>query len=200
MAFDYTQAPPPRGAEPIPHGTVATVLMRILPGNAGEGGLLKRSAKGDCEMLMLEFTVIDGEFKRRKFWTNLILEGTTDGHAKAAAISRGILRGIIESVRGIKPSDLSPEARAARTVELNAFDGLSFDARIGVEKGRPKNDGSGDNHPDKNFLVGAVTPDRKEWRKIEQQTPPPANGSGTAEPAPTPTPPTAGVPKPRWAS
>src|SRR6516162_9264324 len=99
MPYDYTEAPPPRDVELIPHGTIATVQMRIRPGNAGEDGLLKRSARGDCEMLDLEFVVVDGPYTRRKFWENMILAGATDGHDKADEISRGRLRTIIESAR-----------------------------------------------------------------------------------------------------
>jgi hypothetical protein len=36
MAYDYSDAPPPRDVELIPHNTLATVQMRIRPGNAGE--------------------------------------------------------------------------------------------------------------------------------------------------------------------
>ena len=96
-------------------------------------------------MLDLEFVVVDGPQERRKFWENMVINGTTDGHAKAAEISRGKLRAIIECARGIKPNDMGAEARKARTVELSDFDGLRFIAKIGIEKGKPKNDGTGEN-------------------------------------------------------
>ena len=83
-----------------------------------------------------------------------MLEGTTAGHAQAAEISRGVLRGILESARGIKPDDSATEARARRTADLKDFDNIIFVARIGVEKGKPKNDGSGENYPDKNVIAG----------------------------------------------
>jgi hypothetical protein len=191
--YDYSEAPPPRDFELIPHGTVATVAMHIRPGNAGEDGLLKRSKDGGCEMLDVEFVVADGEFKRRKFWANMVLEGTTDGHKKAAEISRGALRTIIESARGIKPDDLSPEARAARTVSLKEFDNLIFIAKIGVEKGKPKNYNSGDSYPDKNILAAVITPDKKEWHPVEQA--PPFNGGGGATPSSSAPP----IKKPEWA-
>ena len=108
MVFDYSEAPPPRDFELVPHGTIATVQLTIRAGNAGEGGLLKRSAKGDCEMLDCEFVVLDGPYTKRKFWERMIMAGTTDGHAKAAEVSRGRLRAILESARGIKPDDLVP--------------------------------------------------------------------------------------------
>jgi hypothetical protein len=197
MPYDYTEAPPPRDLEFIPHGTIATVVMHIRAGNAGEDGMLKRSKDGGCEMLDLEFVVADGEFKRRKFWEYMILEGTTDGHKKAAEISRSTLRTIIESARGIKPDDLSPEARAARTVSLKDFDNLIFVAKIGVEKGKPKNDGGGENYPDKNILAAVITPDKKEWHPVEQA--PPFNGGGaTGSAAPSSSAPP--IKKPEWAS
>ena len=186
MPYDYSSAPPPRDLELIPAGTIASVQMRIRPGGVGEDGLLKRSAKGDCEMLDLEFVLVDGPYSQRKFWTNLVLEGTTAGHAQAAEISRGLLRGILESARGIKPDDLSDQARARRTADLKDFDDIVFMAKIGVEKGKPKNDGSGENYPDKNVIAGVITPDKKEWHPNDQ--PPPFNGGGngagaTASPA-----------------
>jgi hypothetical protein len=197
MAYDYTEAPPQRETELIPHGTVATVSFKIRAGGAGEGGLLKRSKNGDCEMLDLEFAVVDGPYVRRKFWEYLILAGTTDGHAKAAEVSRGTLRAIIESAKGIKPEDVSPQARQARTVELKDIDGMTFVAKIGVEKGKPRNDGSGENYADKNILAALVTPDKKDWHPVEQ--PPPFNGGGGGSGGATP-PASTPIAKPAWAS
>ena len=198
MAYDYSDAPPPRDVELIPHNTLATIQMRIRPGNAGDNGLLKRSRDGACEMLDVEFVIIDGSHAKRKFWENMILAGTTDGHAKAAEISRGRLRSILESSRGIKSDDMSPKARAARTVELKDFDNMIFVAKIGIEKGKAKNDGSGDNYPDKNILAAIITPDKKDWHPIEQ--PPPWNGRGNESTSAAPAADNAGpVAKPAWA-
>ena len=168
MAFDYTEAPEQRGDGPIPDGTVATVQLTIRPGGAGENGLLKRSQDGGCEMLDCELVLIDSSHAKRKLWERMIISGTTDGHAKAAEISRGKLRAILESARGIRPDDTSKEARKARTAELGDFDGLRFIAKIGIEKGRPKNDGSGESYADRNTIASVVTPDRKDWHAVEQ--------------------------------
>ena len=118
MTYDYTDAPEQRGNELIPADTVATVQLTIRLGGAGEGGLLKRSQDGGCEMLDCELVVVDGPHMKRKLWERMIISGTTDGHAKAAEISRGKLRAFLESARGIKPNDTSKEARNARTAEL----------------------------------------------------------------------------------
>src|SRR6516162_7356442 len=103
MPFDYSQTADPKDfSQPIPDGTVATVQMRIRPGGVGEGNLLKRTTNGDAEMLDLEFIVVDGEHAKRKFWDNLVLEGTTDGQKQMALTNRGRLKKILESARGIK--------------------------------------------------------------------------------------------------
>jgi len=188
MPFDYSQTADPRDfSEVIPHNTIASVLMRILPGNVGENGLLKRSAKGDAEVLNCEFVVVDGPYAKRKFWDNLLLEGTTPGQQEMANTNRGRLKKILESARGIKPGDSSEQARAAYQAGLKDFDNIIFIAKIGVKKGEPKNDGSGGSWPDKNYLAAAIGPDHKEWHPVEQ--PPPFNGGGAAAaaaPAPAP--------------
>jgi hypothetical protein len=203
MPYDYSSAPPPRDMELIPAGTVASVQMRIRPGGAGEDGLLKRSKDGACEMLDVEFVIVDGPYTKRKFWSNLVLEGTTAGHAEAAEGNRGTLRRILESARNIHPNDMSDEARKRRTADLKDFDGVIAIVKIGIEKGKPKNDGSGENWPDKNIIATVITPDKKDWHPVEQ--PPPFNGGGAgaaaspASPA-APTTPAPGIEKPSWAS
>ena len=193
MTYDYTDAPEQRGNELIPADTVATVQLTIRLGGAGEGGLLKRSQDGGCEMLDCELVVVDGPHMKRKLWERMIISGTTDGHAKAAEISRGKLRAILESARGIKPNDTSKEAREARTAEFGDFDGLCFIARIGIEKGRPRNDGTGESYPDRNTIASVITPDRKDWHTVEQAPRPAGSVTGdTAIVAP--------ISKPAWAS
>jgi hypothetical protein len=157
--------------------------------------MLKRSREGDCEMLDLEFTVLDGTYKGRKFWHNLLVTGTTDGQKKMAAGNLGVLKAILDSALGLMPKDVSAEARAARTVSVKWFDGKSFIAKIGEEKGGARKDGGG-NYPDKNVLAGAITKDKSGWHPIEQ--PPPFNGGGEAPP-PTPSAPAAAVARPDWA-
>jgi hypothetical protein len=197
MPYDYTDAPPPQ-FDLIPHGTVATTVLHIRAGGVGEDGMLKRSKDGGCEYLDCEFDIADGAYKGRKLWENLILDGTTKGHAKSIEINRGTLKAILDSALGIKPDDKSPQARAARTISLKQFENMTFIAKIGIEKGKAKNDGSGDSWPDKNILAGVITPDRKEWHPIEQ--PPPFNG-GDGTPPTTPPPSSAPpIARPKWST
>ena len=193
--FDYSEAHQQREIDLIPDNTTATLQMTVRPGGAGEDGMLKRSQDGGCEMLEAEFTVVDGEFSRRKLWERLVLAGTTDGHAKAAEISRGKLRAILESARGVKPDDASEQARAARKANLADFNGMRFIARIGIEKGKPRANGDGE-YPDRNVLLTVVTPDRKDWHAIEQVVQPPRS---PADASAAPTVPAA-IARPAWAS
>ena len=198
MAYDYSDAPPARDLELIPHGTTATLVLHPRPGGVGEDGMLKRTRAGDAEMLDCELVVADGPHAKRKFWERWILSGTTAGQAQAAEIARSTLKAILDSAFGLKPDDVSPQARAARTVSLKQFEGMTFIGKIGIEKGKPKNDGSGENWPDKNILAGVITKDKKDWHPVEQ--PPPFNGGGGV--ASSSTPPNAAPPirRPGWAS
>ena len=193
MLFDYSQTSDPRDlSELIPHNTLASVLMRILPGGVGENGLLKRTAKGDAEALSCEFVVVDGPYAKRKFWDTFLLEGTTPGQQEMVLTNRGRLKNILESKKG----DTSEQALAKYKAGLKDFDNIVFIARTGVRKGELKNDGSGDKWPDKNYLAAAIGPEHKDWHPCEQ--PPPFNGGGGAAPASAPAGSTPITP-PKWA-
>jgi hypothetical protein len=162
MAFDFNNAETQREVGLIPDGTIVVVHMTIRPGNAGDGGWLKRSKAGDSQALDCEFTVVEGPFAKRKFWGLFTLEGTTEGHAKAADISASKLRAILESARGIRPDDETDAAKVARRVNsYGDFDGVRFVAKVGIELGTG-------GFKDKNSLAAAITPDRKDWARVEQ--------------------------------
>jgi predicted DNA-binding transcriptional regulator AlpA len=127
---------------------------------------------------------------RGLLWENMVVGGTTDGHARAAEISRGRLRAILESARGIKPDDTSADAREKRKASIADFDGLTFIGKIGVEKGESR--GNGENYPDRNCLDAVITPDKKDWHQVEQAPRPQAPSSGEAAVVP--------IKKPAWAS
>jgi hypothetical protein len=192
--FDFNDAPEQRSDELIPAGTTAVLQIKVRPGNAGEGGLLVRSKSGECEMLDLEFTVVDGPHRKRKLWANWVLSGTTSGHETAAEISNGRLRAVLESARGVKPDDMSDAARKKRMADLVDFDGLRFIARIGIEKGKAKDNGTGENYPDRNTIAQVVTPDKKDWHAVEQ-APAAAKDSSNPEGGSAP----AAITKPAWA-
>lgn len=164
MPFDFNNASEQKEGGLIPTGTLAPVHMTIRPGASGEGGWLKRSRAGDSMMLDCEFTVTEGPFAKRKFWTLMTVEGVTEGQQKAADISASRIRGILESARGIRPDDESPAGKSARQISSwGDLNNIRFLAKIGVEIGKGEYKGK-----DKNTLDFAVTPDRQAWQKIEQ--------------------------------
>jgi hypothetical protein len=186
MTFDFNTAGEQRSFDVVPERTVAVVQLNIRPGDAGENGILKRSKTGEAEGLDCELIIVGGPYDKRKFWEWLTVSGTTDGHAQAADISRRKLRAILESARGIKPTDVSEAAKKARVAAYADFNGIRFLAQIGVEPAK------GDYRP-KNFLAQIVTPERKEWQPVEQVAPPAAAAVATAKPGNV-------IQKPAWAS
>jgi hypothetical protein len=157
--LDFNNAGQQREIGLIDDGTIAVVQMNV---RAANDGWLKRSKAGDSKHLDCEFTVVDGPFAKRKFWTMFTLEGVTEGQQIAGEVSGERLRAILESARGIRPDDKSDEARAGRQCnDYGDFDGLRFTAKIGIEKGK-------NGFKDKNVLEAAITPDSTAWKKVEQ--------------------------------
>jgi hypothetical protein len=185
-AFDYSTADEQRDFEVIPKGTVVVAQLKIRPGNAGEGGILRRSKSGECEGLDCEFIVVEGAHAKRKFFAFMVLSGTTDGHAVAADITRSKLRAILESARGIKPADVSEAAKKARVAELEEFDGIRFMTKIDVEPAKGE-------YKAKNLLGEVITPDKKEWHAVEQVDRPLFHSTPAAAPASN------AIVKPAWA-
>jgi hypothetical protein len=146
----------------IPKGTLAKVRLTIRPGGFDDpaqgwtGGYATRGTTG-AVYLSGEFTVLEGPFARRKIFTLIGLyspKGPDWGN-----MGRSLVRGMLNSARGISDKDNSPQAQAARRISGFAdLDGLEFVARIDV--------GSDTNGEDKNEICSAVTPDHKEYAAL----------------------------------
>jgi hypothetical protein len=205
MPLNLSTANRAQGLEVIPAGTLVTLAMRLRAGTVGVEGLLKRSSKGDCEGADIEYTIMGGEHDGRKLHAYQILDGTTAGHAKAAEITRALLRAIFEAVNAIDPNDNSPEADARRnSATLAGFNGATFLVTLEVEPGGQRADGSG-RYRDKNVIGKVLRVGDKGYRKLDQ--PPPAPIERSAPPATTTaSAPTDGAPavaptpiaRPRW--
>lgn len=185
MPIDLNQAGVQRDGDLIPDGTVVPVVATLRPGGAGDGGWMKRSKDGSSQALDFEFTVIEGPYAKRKFWTLFTIEGETEGQQKAGEISAARLRAMLESARGINPVDEDEKAIKARQLSSwQDLDGLRFWAKVGLEKGK-------DGYKDKNQLKSVVTPDQKDWSKLDQVT--------TAKASPAAAKPASGS-RPSWAA
>ena len=195
MSFiDFNNAEEQQSGDLIPAKTMAKVLMVIRPGGHGPEGWLKLADSG-FEYLDAEFTLTSAPQAKRKFWGNMGVGGPTDGHQKAAQITRATLRAALESARGINPKDESEKARSARQVNgWDDFNELEFAVEIGIEK-----DKKGD-YPDKNKIAKVITPDHSRYQQIMAgETILPGGAQKTEAAKAAPAAPATSNPVPAWA-
>jgi hypothetical protein len=183
MSYDSTMdfnSAEPQSSVLIPHGTLAKVSLSVQPGGAGPDGWLTPSRTSEALYLNTEAVVLEGPYTRRRVFTRIGLKGKSvneRGEDTYANRGRSLIRGILESARGIKSADQSEQARAARTIgSYGDLNGLVFVARIVVESDR------GD--------PTAIGPDRAEYAALMGGAPAPVpNGAPTGPAAPAATPP-----------
>lgn len=218
--YDLNDAQPQMGpiGELIPDGTFAKIKMAIRPGGVNgstpmDAGLLKASQSSDAKMLDCEFTVVEGQFARRKFWQNFTVAGgklDEKGQSKGWNISKSAFRAMVDSALGLDPKDLSAAAKQKRLIQgLKQLDGIVFAGRIMIEPA------TSPQHRDANRLANVVLPGEPQYAAImrgESVPPEPINAKprkaadANASPAPawatqaapaTPAPAAGGVP---WAN
>ena len=146
----------------IPKGTLAKVRLTIRPGGFDDpsqgwtGGYAKRGATG-AVYLDAEYTVVEGAYAKRKIWSLIGLyspKGPDWGNA-----GRGLIKGILNSARGIDDKDNSAQAQAKRRISGFAeLDGIEFIARMDI--------GSDTNGEDKNEIRAAVTPSHRDYAQV----------------------------------
>ena len=146
----------------IPKGTLAKVRLTIRPGGFDDpsqgwtGGYATRGSTG-AVYLNGEFTVLEGPYARRKIFTLIGLYSPKG--PDWANMGRGLIRGMLNSARGLSDKDLSEAAQAARRISGFAdLDGLEFVARIDI--------GTDTNGEDKNEIRAAVTPDHRDYAAL----------------------------------
>lgn len=180
---DFNDAEQQQDFDLIPKGTVARLRMTIKPGGYDDpahgwtGGYATQSFDTGSVYLACEFVVLEGEYAKRKLWSNVGLhspKGPTWGQ-----MGRSFIRAALNSARGIHPQDMSPQAAAARRIQgFHELDGLEFVGRIDVEK-----DGKGEL---RNVVKLAVEPDQPEYGQSmgHATRPPQPTASTAARPAP----------------
>ena len=166
--------------------------MREVGGNpvqlgTAAGCLITRSDSG-AVYLNTEFTVVEGPYARRKIFTLIGLYSPKG--PEWANMGRALIRGILNSARGISDKDTSPEAQAARRISgFQDLDGIEFLARVDV--------GYDVNGDPKNEIRKAITPDHRDYARY-------MGGAVTAAPvvapavAAAPAQPKSGI-RPTWA-
>ena len=172
----------------IPAGTIARAVIIVKMGDIelpefGAGQWFKQSQSSKAKWMELEFTVLGGEFDRRKFWDRIFVDGDKMGQSgipQAKEIGLSTLRQIIESANGLDPSDMSPEAQQRRNISgIMDLNGMEICAKIGIKRGT-------NGYSDSNKLTAAMTPNQTGYI-----------GAGQAQVQQTPA---AGHPAPQQAS
>ncbi len=145
----------------IPHGTIARAILYIKPQIDGvtipdlaQDAIFRQSATSSAKWIECEFTIIGGQFDKRKVWHNLFFDGdkkNASGVSMSKEIGLRTLRGLVDSAKGLSPADMSPEANALRQIpSLDAINGMEFCIKIAVEKGT-------NGYEDKNKMLAPIT-------------------------------------------
>ena len=164
----------------IPANTLVKVTLSIRPGGTGPEGWLSQSRTSSALYLNTEAVVLEGPHARRRIYTRIGFKGKSvneRGEDTYANRGRALIRGILESARGIKASDQSEVARTARMIRsLGELSGLEFVARIGIERDKDKPEDSG-----RNVIKAAIGADHAEYASLMGSVPqPPQQGQFTA--------------------
>lgn len=146
----------------IPKGTLAKVRLTLRPGGFDDpaqgwtGGYAKRGSTG-AVFLDAEFTILEGPYAKRKIWSMIGLYSPNGPNW--ANMGRSLIRGILNSARGISDKDNSPEAQTRRRISGFAeLDGLEFVARIDV--------GTDSNGEEKNEIRAALAPNHRDYAQV----------------------------------
>lgn len=160
---DFNSADDQNSFELIPKGTLAKVRLTIRPGGYDDqqqgwtGGYATQSHSTGSIYLNCEFVVLDGPYTKRKMWSLIGLHSPKG--PEWSNMGRAFIKGILNSARGLHPSDNSPQAQQARRIQGFAdLDGIEFVAKVEMDK-----DQYGD---DKNVIKTAITPDHKGYASI----------------------------------
>jgi len=115
------------------------------------------AANNSNHYLACEFVVASGTYAGVKIWQNFIVSGSE----KAVNISMAFLKAALEAVRGIKPTDSTPAATAARQLnDWRDFNGMELPVMVGIKK-----PAAGDQYIN-NEIMRAVTPDKPEYQQV----------------------------------
>lgn len=172
--------------ELIPDKTPVRVIINLLGGDTevpefGQGHLFKTAASGSI-YCPIEFTIMGGQFDKRKVWHNLFVHGPkldANGVSVARNIGLETLRRMVDSIFNLKGADMSAEAQQKRNIAgVQALQGQELSILVGVE---PAQNG----YDARNKMTVVLTPDNSDY------VGPTGAGVGMAPtPAPAPAQPT----------
>ena len=157
--FDFNNDAPQQ-FDNIPAGTLCKVRLSFQmpkPFDCGADPYFFKSQTSDAQYLSLDMVVMAGPYAKKHIFQNMMITGVSD---KSINITRSTFRAMLESARGILPTDMSENAQRARQVSGFAdFEGMEFAIKVGIEKGSA-------GYEDKNKIAVVITPDKKEYADI----------------------------------
>lgn len=167
---DFNKVEPQKVEFPlIPKDTILKVKMGITYGGYGEDNALTQNEITGSIGLKANFVVVDGEYANRNIIQFIGYKGTKlneEGRDIWGDSGKSLLRGLVESAKGISSKDISVLATGQRKVSLKELDGIIALVKIGIES-----DKSG-KYSDKNKIKYAITPDHAKYHDYMSQ----ANG------------------------
>ena len=149
----------------IPANALVRVHLTIRPGGTGPEGWLTQSKTSEALYLNTEAVIEDGPYARRRIYTRIGYRGrggSDGGEDTYANRGRALIRGILESARGVRSDDTSDRARAARTIHsLGELSGLAVAVKLGVDRDRnnPQDEG-------RNVILAAIGPQHPEYARL----------------------------------
>lgn len=165
----------------IPANTLAKVRLTIRPGGAGPEGWLTQSKTSTAMYLNTEAAILGGPHARRRVYTRIGFKGkgvNERGEDTYANRGRSLIRGILESARGIRAADQSEQARTARMIgSLDDLNGLEFVAKIGIDKDKNNPQDSG-----RNVIAAAIGPEHPQYVTVMGEARPAAAPPAAAAP------------------
>ena len=175
---DFNSAEDQQSFDLIPKGSLLKVRMTIKPGGHDDasqgwsGGFATQNFNTGSVYLQAEFVVLEGEWARRKIWSNIGLYSAKG--PKWGEMGRSFIKSIPNSARGLMPNDNSPQTQEKRRISgIGDLDGTEFIGRVDFEKDLYDNP--------KNVIKNAITPDHKDYAalmgQVSQSQSPVANNS-----------------------
>ena len=163
---DFNSAEDQGSFDLIPKNTLARVRMTIRPGGHDDfsqgwnGGYATQSDATGAVYLNCEFVVTDGPYAKRKIWSLIGLYSPKG--PEWSNMGRAFIKGMLNSARGLHPSDNTPQAQQARRIQGFAdIDGMEFVVKVETDR-----DQNGD---EKNIVRTVITPDNKEYAGVMGQ-------------------------------
>jgi len=151
--------------ELMPDKTPVRAIINLLGGDTemsefGQGFLFKKSMSSSAVYCPMEFTIMGGDFDKRRVWHNLFVHGDkldSNGVPVARNIGLETLRRMVDSIYNLKGADMSSEAQQKRNIAgIQVLQGQEFSFLVGIE---PAQNG----YDAKNKMTVVLTPDNTDY-------------------------------------